>query len=140
MIAIAALAVAALVVATTGLGLVLRIRTGRARRVGGEVLDAQALGAGPLGDRGTLLQLSTPMCAQCRPTARLLAEVAAARPGVLHLEVDLTEHPDLAGRLNVLQTPTTFLLDAGGRIRGRIGGAPRSDRLVRELDLLLGTP
>jgi hypothetical protein len=139
-VAIALLAVAALVVAATGLGLVLRNRTGRARRVRGDVLDARVLGAGPLGDRGTLLQLSTPMCTQCGPTARLLGEVAASRPGVTHLEVDLTERPGLADRLHVLQTPTTFLLDAGGRIRGRIGGRPRPDQLARELDLLLETP
>lgn len=136
MVLVALLVVAALVVVSTGLGLLLR--TGRARRVDGTMLDASRFGTP--GDRATLLQLSTPLCAQCRPTARLLRSAAAERAGVVHLEIDLTAHPVLADELAVLQTPTTLLLDGAGRIRSRIGGRPRPDLLARELDLLLETP
>jgi thiol-disulfide isomerase/thioredoxin len=135
---IALLVVATLVVVATGLGLMLRKQTGRARRVEGAALDASRFGAP--GDRATLLQLSTPLCAQCRPTARLLQAAAAERAGVAHLEIDLTAHPALADELAVRQTPTTLLLDASGRIRSRIGGRPQPALLARELDLLLETP
>jgi hypothetical protein len=139
-VVIAALVVAALVLAASVLGLLWRTTTGRARRVRGPVVRPHELGADALGARATLLQLSTPMCTQCGPTARLLGAEAAARPGVLHLEVDVSERLGLADRFQVLQTPTTLLLDADGRVRGRIGGRPRPDLLARELDLLLESP
>jgi hypothetical protein len=137
---IALLVVAALVLAASVLGLLWRSTTGRARRVRGGVVSAHETGAGELGVRATLLQLSTPMCTQCPPTARLLDAEAAARPGVVHLEVDVSERIALADRFQVLQTPTTLLLDAEGRVRGRIGGRPRPETLARELDLLLESP
>jgi hypothetical protein len=137
---IALLVVAALVLAASVLGLLWRTTTGRARRVRGAVVSAGEIGTGELGVRATLLQLSTPMCTQCRPTARLLDAEAAARPGVVHLEVDVSERIALADRFHVLQTPTTLLLDARGRVRGRIGGRPRPETLARELDLLLESP
>jgi hypothetical protein len=134
---IAALVVAALALVATALGLLWRTTTGRARRARGPLVHPAELGSDELGARATLLQLSTPLCAQCPPTARLLAAEAAARPGVLHLEVDVSERTAIAHRFQVLQTPTTLLLDAEGRVRGRIGGRPRPDTLARELDLLL---
>lgn len=140
MIVIALLVVGALLLAASALGLLLRTTTGRARRVRGPAVSAEELGAAELGARATLLQLSTPMCTQCPPTARLLGAEAALRPGVAHLEVDVSERIALADRFQVLQTPTTLLLDAEGRVRGRIGGRPRPDVLARELDLLLESP
>ena len=137
MIVIALVVVGALVLAASVLGLLWRTTTGRARRVRGPVVSAEEVGAAELGARLTLLQLSTPLCTQCPPTARLLRTEAAARPGVAHVEVDVSARIALADRFQVLQTPTTLLLDADGRVRGRIGGRPRPDVLARELDLLL---
>lgn len=137
MVPIALLAVATLVAAATALGLMLRHRTGRGRRMEGDALDVSRFGVP--GDRLTLLQLSAPLCTQCRPTARLLRDAAAQRAGVAHLEVDLADHPALAESLQVLQTPTTLLLDASGRVRSRIGGRPQPALLARELDELLET-
>jgi hypothetical protein len=139
-VGIAALVVAALVLAAGALGLLWRTTTGRARRVRGPVVRSDELGGALLGERATLLQLSTPMCTQCPPTARLLGAAAADRTGVVHVEVDVSERIALADRFQVLQTPTTLLLDAEGRVRGRIGGRPRPDSLARELDLLLESP
>ena len=39
-----------------------------------------------------------------------------------HVDVDLTDRPDIADRFHVLQTPTTLILDARGVVRARIGG------------------
>jgi hypothetical protein len=139
-VVIAALVVTALVLVACLLGLLRRATTGRARRVRGPVVRPEDLGADALGTRATLVQLSTPMCTQCPPTARLLGAEAALRPGVVHLEVDVSERIALADRFQVLQTPTTLLLDADGRVRGRIGGRPRPETLARELDLLLESP
>jgi thiol-disulfide isomerase/thioredoxin len=136
---VAVAALAALVVLATALGVLQRARTGRVRTASGEAVTAEQLGtAEALGGRATLVQFSTPTCAQCPGTARLLRGVAAEHDGVAHLEVDLTRHPDVADRFAVLQTPTTLLVDADHRVRARIGGAPRRAELDRELGNVLG--
>jgi thiol-disulfide isomerase/thioredoxin len=128
-----AAAVLGAIAVATALGLVWRARTGRARADGREL--AEIAGAhGALGDHATLLQFSTEFCAPCRSTARVLGDLARRRDGVAHVEVDLTDRPELAGRLNILQTPTTFVLDPRGRSRARIGGAPRLAEVAALLD------
>jgi thiol-disulfide isomerase/thioredoxin len=140
--AVAVVVLLGLVALTTALGVLLRARAGRVRRSdGGRVVPADlGAAADELGARATLVQLSTPTCAQCPGTARLLRALAAEHAGVAHLEIDLTRAPQVADRFAVLQTPTTLLLDADRRVRARIGGAPRRDALDRELLAVLGGP
>jgi len=128
-------AIVALVVFTTVLGLAWRSRQGRVRRATGEAGDLAAAGA-----EVTLLQFSTEVCAPCRATHAVL-ERAAERPGVAHVDLDITNRPDLASRFNILQTPTTLILDAQGAIRARIGGAAKPTTVNLELDrILVGSP
>jgi thiol-disulfide isomerase/thioredoxin len=134
----ALLTVVALVALATVLGLVWRARNGRLRTADGAVrLAAADLGAARLGSRATLVQFSTEFCAQCPGTARVLAGIAAEHDGVDHLDVDLTTRPQLARRFDVLQTPTTLLVDGAGRVRGRISGAARPTDVRDALDLIL---
>ncbi|MFF1878746.1 TlpA family protein disulfide reductase [Leifsonia sp. NPDC058230] len=129
-----------LVAVATAAGLVWRARTGRVRREkSGEQVVAREVGAASFGTGATLLQFSTEFCAPCRATARILGEIGAERVGVEHVEVDLTERPDLAGRFGILQTPTTLVLDRTGTIRARIGGAVRAGDVRSTLDDLLGS-
>lgn len=125
---IVALAVASL------MGVVLRRRAGRFSPVRGQVpgenrddsaesLTSADLGA-ELGTRATLVQFSTEFCAYCRPTAKLLGEVAAARPGVEVIEIDAAERMDLTRRLRVLTTPTVLVLGPDGTIVARSSGQP----------------
>ncbi|GAA3860380.1 hypothetical protein GCM10022381_01080 [Leifsonia kafniensis] len=134
--------VLALVAVATGLGLVWRRRQGRVRAVGtsshaGLIQPADVASSAPFGAHATLLQFSTDFCARCPGTHRLLGAVADARPGVVHLDVDLTHRADLANRFNILQTPTTIVLDGSGRIRARVSGVPDRGQLARQLDELL---
>ena len=129
---------AALVLVATVAGLLQRTRAGRVRAASGTVSAADLGATAAFGARATLVQFSTPTCAQCPGTARLLSGLAAEHAGVVHLEVDLTRHPDVADRFGVLQTPTTLLVDAGRSVRARIGGAPRRDALEHELRTVLG--
>jgi len=126
-------------IATT-LGLIWRARTGRARTSFGRSEERElaevAAAYGGLGEHATLLQFSTEFCSPCRATRRVLGDLAGRRDGVVHVEVDLTDRADLARRLNILQTPTTFVLDPSGRSRARIGGAPRPGDVVALLDSL----
>ena len=132
-------AIVGLVTLATLLGLVWRSAQGRVRHTDGRtVVRASDLpGVTRLARGATLLQFSTEVCAPCRATRVVLGDVASGRTGVEHVDLDLTHRPDLASRFNILQTPTTFILDRRGVVRARIGGAPRRDALTLELDRIL---
>ena len=115
-----------LVALATGLGLFWKARNGRVRTPGRRTSrDAVNLPGVTRGERATLLQFSTEVCAPCVPTRRVLGQIADSTDGVNHVDLDLTHRPDIAAQFNVLQTPTTLILDRAGVIRARIGGAPR---------------
>ena len=86
-----------------------------------------------LGDRATLLQFSSAFCAPCRATRRILADVAAATPGVRHVEIDAESQLELVRRVGVLRTPTTLVLDAAGQEVTRATGAPRKEQVLAAL-------
>ena len=90
-----------------------------------------------LGERATLLQFSSAFCAPCRVTRRVLGEVADVVPGVRHVEVDAEHHLDLVRRLGVTRTPTTLVLDAGGREVSRASGAPTRDAVMATLERVI---
>jgi thiol-disulfide isomerase/thioredoxin len=115
-----------LVAFATALGMLWRATQGRVTAARGSVAGVE------LGPRATLLQLSTQICAPCRSTARVLRELAD--DGIRHVEIDVADRPDLVSRFNVLQTPTTLILDRDGVVKSRIGGAVRRDVIVRELE------
>jgi len=94
-------------------------------------------GLGDMGERATLLQFSSAFCAPCRVTRRVLSEVADLLPGVTHVEIDAEKHLDLVRRLGVVRTPTTVLLDPGGRELSRASGAPRKDEVLATLARVL---
>ena len=136
--------IAGLVAFATAAGLYWKARTGRAHRVrSGEQVDLGKLEAlkdgkaiSKFGRKATALQFSTEVCSQCRQTARLLGELETKHKDLLHIEVDVTNRLDLAAHFKVLQTPTTLLLDSSGRVRARIGGAPKPQVLQEELKKL----
>ena len=132
---------AALVAFATVLGFIWRVRTGRAKAIKlGEVIDLSELGAtkngaavSKFGKRVTFLQFSSETCSTCKQTARLFRELEATADDVLHIEVDITNRLDLASKFNILQTPTTLVLDHNGRVTSRIGGAPKQATIDQEL-------
>ena len=132
-------ALGGLIALSTALGLLWRGAQGRVRHTDGRtVVRASDLpGVTRLARGATLLQFSTEVCAPCRATRLVLGAVASGRADVEHVDLDLTHRPDLASRYNILQTPTTFILDRRGVVRARIGGAPRRDALTLELDRIL---
>ena len=125
----------ALVALASGLGVLHRATAGRARTISGA--EQLSLDGVALGERATLLQFSTEVCTPCRSTARVLGEVADRTDAVRHVDFDITNRPDVAARFNVLQTPTTLIVDGSGAIRARIGGAVRRDVVAAELDRVL---
>ncbi|MGH3689489.1 MAG: thioredoxin family protein [Microbacterium sp.] len=123
---------AALLVLATVIGIVLRRRDGR-RRSGGTLRFDPADASTGLGSHATLVQFSTEMCARCPQVRRLLGAYAADHEGLRHVEVDLTHRPDLSARYKVLQTPTTFIVDASGAVLARFHGVPHRHALTEAL-------
>ena len=132
-------ALALLIGVATGIGLLWRSRQGRVSRADGSTIVrlGDIPGIRRFASGATLLQFSTEVCAPCAVTHKLLDTVAAERPNVAHVDLDLTHRPDLASRFRIMQTPTTLILDRRGVVRARIGGAPRRDTLSAELDRIL---
>ena len=85
------------------------------------------------GDKATLVQFSSAFCAPCRATRRILEDVATAVPGVVYREIDAEHHLDLVRRHDILRTPTTVVLDAGGHEVTRAAGAPRKEQVLGAL-------
>jgi len=105
--------------------------------IDGERLSAEQIGA-PLGERATLVQFSSAFCAPCRATRALLTDVASGLEGVEAIEVDAESHLDLVRELDVMRTPTTFVLDARGMVVTRAAGLPKRDQVLRVLSAIPG--
>jgi thiol-disulfide isomerase/thioredoxin len=122
-------------------GLLWRATTGRAKKItGGAQIDLTEIGATKngqpvtkFGQKVTFLQFSSEFCTACRQTAKLYSELEQVHPEILHIEIDITNRTDLANKFNILQTPTTLVLDSRGRVTSRIGGAVKQQTIQDEI-------
>jgi len=110
---------AGLIVASTTVGLIWRARQG-AVTSGGEADISPALLAP--GHWLTLLQVSAPLCSYCSAMRGILQRASEKHEGVAHVEYDVSEIPAVIDKFSVRQTPTTFLVEADGRVVHQIGG------------------
>lgn len=133
--------VLALIAVATAAGLIWKARTGTAKKVNsGVVIDLKEIAAikngqpvTKFGERVTFLQFSSEFCSQCAQTARLFHDLEAQHDDILHIEVDITNRLDLANKFNILQTPTTLVLDKNGVVTSRIGGAAKPQTIQDEI-------
>ena len=103
-------------------------RQGRVREVHkAGALSSQILGA-KRGYHATLVMFSTPMCAKCPGTARLLTDIVADHRHVAFIEIDAAERLDLARELSIMRTPTTLVLNSDGVTVARMDGPPTRDQ------------
>lgn len=129
-----ALAIAgALLALTVVAGFVYTKRDGRRRDGGALRVSPADVAPSALGARATLVQFTTEICARCPQVRRMLREYADDDADLHHVEVDLTHRPDLSSRYHVLQTPTTFLVDADGVVRARFNGVPQRHALTEAI-------
>lgn len=114
-------------------GGLLRRREGRVRRVTPPATLPRPVADVLAPDGITLVQLSTTFCAPCRHARAVLSRVADTLAGVTHVELDLTDLPDLAADLRVLRTPTTIVLQPDGTELLRVSGVPKPAALRESL-------
>ena len=125
---------AATLVAAAAVGVLLKARNGRvreakpARELPGPVTAALDPDAAV-----TLVQISTTFCAPCRHAKAVLGHLAERTDGLHHVELDVTNQPEVAQSLSVLRTPTTIALTPDGRELLRVGGVPKGPELLDAL-------
>jgi thiol-disulfide isomerase/thioredoxin len=81
----------------------------------------------------TLVQVSTTFCAPCRHARAVLSRLADSTSGLRHVELDVTDRPEIATSLGVLRTPTTLVFTGDGTELLRVGGVPKRDTLLDAL-------
>jgi thiol-disulfide isomerase/thioredoxin len=124
----------ATLVAAVAVGVLLKARDGRVR----EAKPAAEL-PGPVtaaldpAAAVTLVQISTTFCAPCRHAKAVLGPLAERTEGLHHVELDVTDQPEVARSLSVLRTPTTIALTPDGRELLRVGGVPKGADLLDAL-------
>jgi thiol-disulfide isomerase/thioredoxin len=82
----------------------------------------------------TLVQISTTFCAPCRHTKAILSPLAERTEGLRHVELDVTDQPEVAQALGVLRTPTTLAFSPDGTELLRISGVPKGPAVLEALD------
>ena len=75
-----------------------------------------------LGARGTFVQFSSATCATCPQVRRVLTELVATQPGVVHVDIQSEDRMDLVRRFSVYRTPSVLLLNPDGVIHSRTSG------------------
>ncbi|WET79356.1 thioredoxin family protein [Amycolatopsis sp. QT-25] len=116
-------------------GALLRARNGRIRAAkASDVAKLPERVSAALAPEGvTLVQISTTFCAPCRHTRVILSALADKTDGLTHVDLDVTETPEVAKALSILRTPTTLALTPDGREVFRVGGVPRGQELLEAL-------
>lgn len=120
-------------------GLVLKARNGRITRSKADQADSAVALPEPVraaldpAAAVTLVQISTTFCAPCRHAKALLSHLADNTEGLRHVDLDVTETPEVAAGLGVLRTPTTLALTPAGAELLRVGGVPKQDELLAAL-------
>ncbi|HVV13956.1 thioredoxin family protein [Amycolatopsis sp.] len=117
-------------------GLLLRARNGRISAAKRPERELPASVAEALDPRTpvTLVQISTTFCAPCRHTRAVLEPLAERTEGLRHVELDVTDQPEVAQALGVLRTPTTLAFSPSGTELLRISGVPKGAAVLEALD------
>ncbi|WP_433676838.1 thioredoxin family protein [Microbacterium gorillae] len=134
---IAFLILVGLVAIVTVIGLWGRARSAAPRAARADAIADEIVPSDARGEAATLVQFSTKFCGSCPGVARTLSALADDGTGVVHVEVDITDRPDVAAQLHILQTPTVLLLDRDGVPVSRLSGAAPRSSYVKELTRLL---
>jgi thiol-disulfide isomerase/thioredoxin len=89
-------------------------------------------------NKPVLVYFTTPTCAPCKTVQRpAIDKITKLLGEKLHVvEIDATQHPDLARTWGVMSVPTTFLLDSRGEARYVNNGVARAEKLMEQIQTL----
>ncbi len=123
-------ALAAVLLAVVGIGLVHRRYDGRIRASRGEQDSSLAdLGIPLPGERAAIVQFSGEFCGSCGPARTMVERVLLDSPEVGHVEVDVADHINAVRALDIRRTPTLIIVDRQGVPVHRVSGMPREEQL-----------
>jgi thioredoxin-like negative regulator of GroEL len=122
------LVIISLLLAASAAGLWWKKSQGRARRTESDISPRLLVAGHWL----TLVQVSSPLCSYCAAMRGILQSATTRHEGVAHIEYDISDIPEVVDTFGVRQTPTTFLVEADGRVAHQIGGAT-NPRAIDEL-------
>lgn len=82
-----------------------------------------------------ILYFTTPTCIPCktiqRPAIQQVQQTLG--DGIQIIEIDASDHKDLASEWGVLSVPTTFIIDKNGQPRQINHGIARAEKLLAQL-------
>ena len=91
-----------------------------------------------LPNKPVIVYFTTPDCAPCktvqRPAIDRVSNLLGEKLEVV--EIDATEHPDLAKTWGVMSVPTTFVIDQRGAARYVNNGVARAEKLLEQIQTL----
>ena len=92
------------------------------RSVTDESFGSEVLAAG----RPVVVDFWAPWCGPCKAVEPALEQLAAARPDVGFVKLDIDANPDSASRFGVLSIPTVILFERGQPRETLVGARPKS--------------
>ena len=84
-------------------------------------------------DQPVLVDFWAPWCGPCRVVAPVLEEMAAERPDLKIVKLNVDENPQTAASYNVMSIPTLLLFKTGAVAHQIVGALPKS-RLLQEIE------